>query len=159
MKTYNKIKVIFLDIDGVLNNREFYTKRSQDERVNKLSHPLDEFDPDCVERMNQIVEATNAKVVISSDWRFTIGIENIFKEVGLNFEIYGKTPYRYGLRYEEIHEWLDKHTEVEDYVIIDDIEFQNFKSEGERFIHTNDEYGLTECKKREIIKVLTKTNN
>lgn len=154
-KNTEQIKIIFLDIDGVLNSDEFFKKRGQNEKVNKLPHPLDEFDPDCVERLNKIVEETKAKIVISSDWRFTLGIENIFKEIGFKYKIYGKTPYRFGLRHEEIHEWLDNH-KVDNYVILDDISFQNFKNEGEKFIQTDSQYGLTEEIKQKIINYLTK---
>ena len=150
------IKVLFLDIDGVLNGNGFIAKRHCDERVNKLPHPLDYFDPDCVERLNKIIEETNAKIVISSDWKFTLGLNDIFRKVGIRTEIYDKTPYRFGLRHEEIHEWLENHN-VEKYVILDDIPFQNFEYEGENFIQTDSQYGLTDKDVVKIIDVFNKS--
>lgn len=47
-------KIIFLDIDGVINN---------------IKTRYDYFDVDCLERIKTIINASNAKVVISSSWR------------------------------------------------------------------------------------------
>ena len=46
-------KLIFLDIDGVLN-----------------CHGHADFEPSCVEQFNRVLAATEARVVISSAWRY-----------------------------------------------------------------------------------------
>lgn len=58
------MKVIFLDIDGVLNNNDYYERRSKGLINNK--HDIDEL---LISRVNDIVEATNAVIVVSSTWR------------------------------------------------------------------------------------------
>jgi len=52
-------KIIFLDIDGVLNNHVF-------DRIAGSSTIL----PVCVGQLNRIIHATGAAVVLSSAWRY-----------------------------------------------------------------------------------------
>ena len=73
-----KIKLIFLDIDGVFNYEMFYLNRGNDNRT----YPLSEFDKECVKRYNRIIKETNAKTVISSSWRFDVNLKNILRKVG-----------------------------------------------------------------------------
>jgi len=130
------MKIIFLDIDGVLNNQIFYTERSQGERnpdgVKTLGGDIDER---CVALLNHLIEQTGAKVVISSTWRHS-GIEYCREHLeakGFKGEIIDVTP---GLRHEgcvrgnEIHHWINKNAEMlcgsrvgadfKEYVIFDD---------------------------------------
>lgn len=51
--------LVFLDIDGVLNNESFLLK----------SGGAEAFDPDNVKLLNKLIKETNASVVISSAWR------------------------------------------------------------------------------------------
>lgn len=61
-------KIIFLDIDGVLN-----TERQHDRCVNEGITPVDgfgyAFDPIAVANLKRIVEETGADIVISSSWK------------------------------------------------------------------------------------------
>jgi hypothetical protein len=52
-------KIIFLDIDGVLNNHVF-------DRIAGSATIL----PVCVGQLNRLIHATGAKVVLSSAWRY-----------------------------------------------------------------------------------------
>lgn len=129
------MKVIFLDIDGVLNN------------VRTANNPRDSFgvdrlDKDCIRRLNKITDTTGAVIVISSTWRkmylwsFTQGILfNKLREEGVTGAIIGITPddrecgyinEEYpdgsrGIRGYEIKHWLNKsRQDVEAFVILDD---------------------------------------
>ena len=132
------MKVIFLDIDGVLNYTEWYT----DERnPGNLNGQEGDLDPLCVDRIIRICEETGAKVVISSDWRISwYGTQMRLGRMGLddNFVI-DKTPeliwrkvskhnylnenyektYEYS-RGAEVDAWLAAHPECTNFVIIDD---------------------------------------
>ncbi len=57
------MKIIFLDIDGVLNHMYWLKKMKGVEGDKKF------FDPDCVRRLNTITDKTGAKIVLSSSWR------------------------------------------------------------------------------------------
>ena len=112
---------MFLDIDGVVSVPEFV--------VEGLWAP----EPTRIERLNGVVRRTGCKVVLSSSWRITHGLEGTQKALaraGADFELFGATPkyakkvgllYVAGRREHEIQEWLDAHPEVEAFAIVDDI--------------------------------------
>ncbi len=58
------MKIIFLDIDGVLVNHATVCKR-----VDFDGCRFNPFDPACVAQLNRIIEATDAEIVVSSSWR------------------------------------------------------------------------------------------
>ena len=61
------MKIIFLDIDGVLNTSETFMKRIKNyEKTHKWTA---EIDLDRVSRLKYIINMTGAKVVLSSSWR------------------------------------------------------------------------------------------
>ena len=117
------MKIIFLDIDGVLNSKVYDRESTtEDGNIDKTRLPL----------VKRIVDETGAKIVLSTTWRKHWVREyacldktgkqlvDTLREAGL--EIYDKTPYheRYD-RPGEIREWLDEHGgEVEAFVILDD---------------------------------------
>lgn len=127
---FNK-KVIFLDIDGVLR-----THKSDLDWSNKLATPIFKgvdrlFDKTLVDNLNEVIFLTGAQIVITSNWRIYLSLEElqrIFKERGVIGEIIGKTglghlksgsPIPIGNRGLEISDWLDRNP-VRKYVIIDD---------------------------------------
>jgi len=64
--TFNKL--IFLDVDGVLNSL-IWMERMNDAGKNKDGFFFENVDVEAVARLNRIVEATGAAVVVSSTWR------------------------------------------------------------------------------------------
>lgn len=130
------MKIIFLDIDGVLNNELFYRKRHQLNFVGYPEYPMSEFDTQCIESLNYLIEKTGAKVVISSTWRIGRTIEELqelLNSVGFKGEIISKTPSMRHLdenclRGNEILKWIkdnreligQEYHEFENYVIFDD---------------------------------------
>lgn len=132
------MKVIFLDIDGVLNgtrtaiaykgygpgsNRPGSTFYSEHE----ITDP--KLDPVAVNMLRVLVEETGAKIVISSTWRMHYtpqAFANMFRDVyDWDAPVIDRTPvhFRMSGRYPrggEISEWLEDKPEVTKYVIIDD---------------------------------------
>lgn len=150
----SQMKILFLDIDGVVNHQEFYKRRENDETLKSLPYPLCEFDPLVVDRINYILDETNSKLVISSSWRFNEHLQNIFDNVGFKHKIYDITPYGMGkCRGHEIKEWLNKHTDVTNYVIIDD-DSDMLKEQKKHFIRTSELTGLTSKLTEKAIKIL-----
>lgn len=128
------MKIIFLDIDGVLNTTKDEDRpRVQPEGFNANIYGVSELNRECVARLNKIVEATQASVVISSSWRILFSdlfyLVNFLKSQGVVANIIDATPHwaksyvrgemAYG-RGLEIQEWLDEHPEVSKFVILDD---------------------------------------
>jgi hypothetical protein len=125
-------KIIFLDIDGVLNHELFYREKSQDERYEEVGLPQCNIDKTRVEMLNGLIKDTSAKVVISSTWRKGRDVEylqSILNDAGFIGEVIGKTPSIYVdgyriLRGVEIYNWMDKNAKIiggtPKYVIFDD---------------------------------------
>lgn len=125
------MKVIFLDIDGVLNNSTL------------LYHYGSEFiDGDMTELFAKIVLSTEAKVVLSSSWRLEDWSRKMVEEA---LDVYGVeimdiTPSMPRVRRcREIARWLKEHSEVDEYAIIDDdpnagvgMEFNFFMTDPEK---------------------------
>ena len=107
------MKVIFLDIDGVLNSAE----------TMKMGIHLDNKR---VVLFNGILKETDAKVVISSSWRIGKTVKEIktyLRLAGLRMSrnIIGFTPTLHtGVRGDDIDSWLRDNKEVTQYVIVDD---------------------------------------
>lgn len=136
------MKVVFLDVDGVLNAGRRVVPGTKGFKLKDwvLPHPI--------QHINRITRATGAKLVISSTWRIgkTIWeLREMFAGVGIEAEIVGKTengPCQWhrtlgypecstGHRGAEIHDWLRTYNAVnfmagevdyavESFVILDD---------------------------------------
>jgi hypothetical protein len=123
------MKVIFLDIDGVLNSAEFFHRRFE-ERGNRAPSNLrehDQLDPDGIRCLNTIIERTGARIVISSTWRLRNDFRQVIrllKRQGLKGHILGRTPRLSGegiVRGHEIAAWLFSQIDwPEGIVILDD---------------------------------------
>ena len=69
--------------------------------------------------------------------------------------LYDVTHTFRGLRGDEIKDWLDKHTEVENYVIIDDLDAGNFNEHQiPRLLIVNPIFGLDEYTAERAIRKL-----
>lgn len=110
-------RILFLDFDGVLNSDEWVARRrAEGGPCTVLSNAID---ADAVARLQEIVEATQAKVVISSSWRelFSVAeLVDILGRHGFRGQVVGKTPRLDALvpgtvRGHEIAAWLDCQTE------------------------------------------------
>ena len=151
------MKVIFLDIDGVLNTEAY----RENPEVDYLEYPISEVHMYLLE---YLTKHTDAKIVLSSTWReywdcgeiqsdpFGTYINGLFEKYGL--EIYDKTPE---LRYrdDEITEWLKLYEgQIENYVIIDDFDFEWSDENEKHLIKTKDETGLDEEAVARAIRIL-----
>lgn len=160
------MKVIFLDIDGVLNviPKDF-------DKYGGIFH--DHF----VDNLRKIINTTGAKIVISSTWRIS-GLEdmkNMWKDRSLPGEVIDITPnevdvvkagvcdyYDMVKRGDEIKLWLDNN-KVDNYVIIDD-DNDMLVEQDNNFVKTSNNmthddkidmgYGLTNKCTEKVIKIL-----
>ena len=111
------MKVIFLDVDGVLNNSN-WAIRMYDEGVHVYAENL--LDEHAVRLLKQLIDATDAKIVVSSSWRRDEYAMQCLSDQLKPMEIYDVTPLKSSIRGEEITAWLKKRKDVEAYVILDD---------------------------------------
>ena len=63
------MKILFLDIDGVLNTGQ-YNKYMIENNLNDFDENGSIFDPNAVDNLRLIIDCTNADVIISSTWRY-----------------------------------------------------------------------------------------
>jgi hypothetical protein len=118
------VKIVFLDIDGVLNNPGCYVRPDG----TKASGTDTLADPRCVAALNGIIAATGAFIVVSSTWKLQ-GLmfcrEKLSAWGVTPHTVIDKTPNLQGAgksRAEEIQKWLDEYCRhpIESFVILDD---------------------------------------
>lgn len=116
------MKVIFLDVDGVLNSDEYIkgTIKSNIQGIEK------HVDVEKIKLLRQAIVQTNAKVVLTSSWRLTKMAQELIKLL-ITYGIYAdSTPYIRNERGLEIKQWLADNQNVEDFVILDDEIFDSY---------------------------------
>lgn len=153
------MRFIFLDIDGVLNYQNC-----------KFKTPSGYYfvDDEKIKLLKEIVEKTNAKIVLSSTWRdgwedFNNGCNTInsrdflllkekLQEYGLELYDYTSLPIIYE-RGSKILEWIENHfDDVSSILILDDD--AHIKPLGKFLIRTSYLSGLCEKHVRKGIEIL-----
>lgn len=129
------MNIIFLDVDGVLNSDEFRTERYM---ILKRAVRTEEFfDPFCLKCLKEIVEATDAKIVITSSMMVN-DMKLLRSKLGeFGIEILDKTKHYGDRRGAQIREWLSEHNDVENYIILDDDYFKDYPGLDEHIVKTS----------------------
>lgn len=158
-------KVLFLDIDGVLNPK-WWDRGKPTDKYGVL------FEAKAVANIEKIIAETGADIVISSSWK-CMGLselQKLWRERKLPGRIIDITPdllseelllnpdlnnddvlYNRGC---EIRGWLSKHgDEVSNYAIIDDMD-DVLPEQQSHFVWTDEEVGLTEGNTVQAIMIL-----
>jgi len=146
------MKVIFLDIDGVL------TSRDSDSFIFECDPNNYQLNHYCMECLKYILDKVeDLHIVISSSWRnypdnhiminnYGDVYKSLLPEVKLSFNEYivGSAPHKSGFnKYEDISDYLSEHSEVVDFVILDDDWSQGLQGFGEQFFRISMNTGLT----------------
>ena len=163
IKNMKIFKVLFLDIDGVLNSDDYFNNR---EDSDNRPYPLSEFDPKAVIKINKVLEKCDL-LVISSDWRFQTNLKNILIEVGIDKNKVNSailTPFlgqvfKDNVRGHEIDfviKNLKRFYKKVNYVIIDDLlTFMPFQKV--HLVHTSFKTGITDNDVNKAIEILENT--
>jgi hypothetical protein len=161
-------KIIFLDIDGVLNRHHnvYYTRETSPQGFIGIGQKH-------LNQLKRIVDETGAEIVLTSDWKDCFNeddctpdhaacpdgvyLANRLKDAGC--PIIARTDDRsvgndsstgrgYGIR-----KYLKAHPEISEYVILDDIWFKDYTDElVDHFVHL--EFPLTKRSADKAIKCL-----
>ncbi len=108
------MKILFLDIDGVMKPGRSYWLPSSDRDGG--------FDPLAVACVNRICERTNAKIVFNTVWNLQgiNSLKSISRKQGIKASILGMTKFpETDNRKEAIMQWL-QHRDVEAWCALDD---------------------------------------
>lgn len=144
MKTQSKSRVLFLDVDGVLNSHKTGGRYA--------------LKKNCLRRLQRIVEETSCEIVLSSTWRRDeYAFKRLCKVLSYRgISILDKTIYiPSGPRGLEIEEWLHRNP-TEKYAILDD-DSDMLDTQLKNFFQTDGDYGLTETIAYRVIFHLTNT--
>lgn len=122
---------IFLDVEGGLNTKETYRRAYQ--KYGYMPMMDVEIDDFRLMYLKEIIDKTNAKIVLSSSFRHFFTKENdkvlptslkgkklYDKLLKYDIEIYDTTPIIQDSREAQIKSWLSNRNDVESFVIIDD---------------------------------------
>lgn len=114
-------RAIFLDVDGVLNSDAWYDGfLSEGKRI-----PRPPIDRMAVDRLDQIVRATDSWIVLSTSWRGYPELPRWLVERGLSGPVVGCTPRLWNRqRGAEIAAWLNQQARtgvpIKQWCILDD---------------------------------------
>lgn len=155
------MRIIFLDIDGVLNCDIFFNGRTKTQLkkavkkgdINRINYYKSQICPERLSWLNELCSEFDIKVVLSATMRKR-GLEhcrNVLTGCGATFEIIDTTPIFDSncVRGNEILMWIKEHEEIvgpyydyKDYVIIDD-DSDMLLWQKEHFFQTDTYSGLT----------------
>ncbi len=164
-------KILFLDIDGVLN-----TERQHDRCLEAGLAYVDNFgyafDPVAVANLKKIVDETGADIVISSSWKFwgLSTMQKLWASRGLPGKVIDITPNNASDELllsidldmmelpagkgSEIKEWLSTSgQDVTHYAILDDVP-DILPEQQSHFVQTDPRVGITEDDARRIAFIL-----
>lgn len=152
-------RVLFLDIDGVLNSEAWNADHQQEITRGIL------IDREKVQLLSQLVHDTHAQIILHSGWRMWFDAKlrplrreadvlvKFFDDAGLS--IAGVTPdltteeIRRNKQFskvkaDEILAWLSRHEHVQAWVVLDDLDLHN-EQIREHQVRTNPSMGLNWC--------------
>lgn len=144
-------RVIFLDVDGVLNSHPFLHGLEGTTWNDSDEHMLD---PVAVALLQELVDRTGADVVLSSSWRYDhtpAEMQAMLTAAGCQVAVVGATPTaledinvpcgQTRQRGHEIATWLEEHPGVDAFIILDDD--ADMAHLGHRLVQTTFAVGLT----------------
>jgi hypothetical protein len=141
-------KIIFLDIDGVLNSTKWFSeKKKLPPDSSRYDFMLEMLDPKAITIFKRILKETGATVVLSSSWRGDEENESLLKEHVC--DIIDITPRCCtGIRGVEIYKWIQDHIKWDEknklnYVILDD-DSDMLLWQKDNFFNVDGRIGLTE---------------
>lgn len=150
----DKMNIIFLDIDGVLNTERFIKYQIEHHECDSYEADFN-FDPICMKNLKELIDKTNSYIVISSSWRTSVKlineISNNLKLYNINDRFFSSTPILNNkTRGEEIKYWLDCFSDITiNYVILDDE--NDVDNLADKLVLCDQYYGFT---KKELNKAL-----
>lgn len=156
-----RLRIVFLDVDGVLHPADTPSLVSGAEASCVASEDL--FLESCMQRLRRIALESGAAIVLSSSWRLEPeGLREVARRLGQwGMQIYDATPLDSSMgslsRAEEIVCWLREHREnVKAFVVLDDLDLTDSLGPSACVV-VDGSAGLAEGDVEAALKVLTCT--
>jgi hypothetical protein len=156
------MRVLFLDVDGVLNGHDFIVE-AQSCTIRR----------ECVTHLNRVLKATDARLVLSSAWRYMVlggamtldGFGYLLRTHGLigpsglivgttGFDAMPIDPRDRDERARQVSSWLAEHGPVDAYAVVDDDDF-GWARHGHPHVLTDPGRGLTAADADRLIELLS----
>ena len=167
------MKIIFLDIDGVLaTDKEFMRNRTKFWKKHpamaelKVPYPWNE---DAVKVFNEILDKTNAEIVLTSDWRLHWNLDelkgiftwnNVKKyPIAVTGDVFIGTGNLEMTRASEIGDYI-REFNVKNYVVIDDLnigKYMKITDDEDKFYITRSGQGIKQTGLKD--KIINKLNS
>lgn len=154
------MNIIFLDFDGVMDTAyyDMYLVRNHQPECDTAGRPI--FDPNCIECLKHIIDATGSDIVVTSDWKYIDSykdLSNMWQERVMPGFMTDTTPNVSSHRGKEIARWLDECKSKCNYVIIDDLGPENFNADQlDKLVVVNPYFGLDKDSAQKAIRILLK---
>lgn len=148
-------KLLFLDIDGVLNSEDWLYRSGMTFSSNRLDH----LDPQACRLLNDVLEQTSCGLILSSSWRYICTpsqVQTLLHKRGCaKAQFYGHTP-RLGdqddRRGKEIAKWLEVTQWQGTFAIVDDGD--DMGELRPRLVRTKWSTGLTRTEAQALVSLL-----
>lgn len=153
------MKIIFLDFDGVMDTA-YYGHILSKKGLPECDKFGVVFEPDCIKNLKYIIDNTGADIVVSSSWKDFMSYKEIlemWKYRNLPGFVTDVTPIPSHRRNrgDEIDAWLDECNVECQYVIIDDLDADNFNEHQiSRLLIVNPFNGLDEETAKRAVELL-----
>lgn len=162
MTQFNRVrsgKIIFLDIDGVLNSMPWI--HTHDRSPDLSAH----LDPRAVRILGDLVRVSGAEIVVSSSWRIIVPLPQLatwLRALGFSGRLIGLTPNDVPApegsysprRGAQIARWLSLHGKpVDGYVVLDD-EVSDMDAVRSHVVKTDRNVGLTAADATRALTIL-----
>jgi hypothetical protein len=157
----NEKKYLFLDLDSVM-----ITEREFDSAI-QFTYITEPFDPKCVAVLNEIIEAVNPFIILTSDRRLQLQLKEmneVFKHNGVISPVKDYTPNFWGTQFTKFQDAdmcrgfeilrYTRQYQIENYAVVDDMNLTGWVSD--HFVWcTSSTDGLNqEGVKKKILKFL-----
>lgn len=162
------MKVVFLDIDGVLNSYAYWkwqkARKGETEPkiINMAQWKLEAVDKHAVSRLNRLHEETGCVYVLSSTWRILESLEDmqaLLEHHGFTGKLVDKTTTatmgdHTSCRGLQCAEWLSRHQDknITSFICLDDD--SDFANMPDRLVRTKTETGLLDKHVERAISLL-----
>ena len=116
------------------------------------------YNKDCVNYLNKLTDLSGAKIVVISDCKKRMSVEELekcFKDEGITGKVIGKTvDINKKLRTLQIKDWFKSNDEPRNWVVLDDTHYDDYSEIPDHVVFTKSKKGLGKSEFESALKIL-----